>query len=192
MLLLKNKKAAMFGLDARIALSIFAIISIIIGANIYRVLTEINVDKVLAETKDIGIAVDDYQKDTKSSIFNTLDNSLNADDKEKAAFTALYKNQNLKSPYGTKWAGPYLSVKYNNGLEPFLNTEYRLVKLSKTAAVTCDDSNTNPCYVFLKFKNLEDSICDSFEGQTSVNNYGKVYRQAGTDCNILIKLGLEF
>lgn len=187
-----NKKAAMFGLDARITLMIFGIISIIVSANIYRVLTEINVDKILAESSSIGSAVDSYHKTMNKSIFDTLTGSLSADDKEKAAFTALYKNENVIAPFNDKWKGPYIKVKYNNGLEPFLNTEYRLLRLAKNASTTCNNINTNPCYVFLKFKDITTEDCDAFEAQTTSTKYGKVYRQAGSACTILVNIAIDY
>jgi hypothetical protein len=186
------KKGAMFGVDARVALAVFAIISIVVVANIYRVLTEINVDKVLAETSVIGAAVDDFHKDMNRSIFDSVDPALTADNKEKTTFMALTKVSNVVAAYQSKWDGPYLKVNYINAVEPFLGTEYRLVKLSRTASTTCDDANTNPCYVFLKFKSLPDEICDAFEEQTSVEGYGKVYRQGATTCDILINVAVDY
>lgn len=189
---MQNKKGAMFGLDARIALAIFCIMSITVGLESYKILSDINIEKVLAESSTIGTAVEDYQKTMNKSIFDTLDGALSADAKETAAFNALHTNANLQTPYDTKWNGPYLKSSYVNNTEPYLNTQYRLVRLSENANSVCNDTKENPCYVFLKFKDITDKKCDKFEEKTTVNNYGKVFREVATECNILINIALDY
>lgn len=186
------KKAAMFGIDARVALAIFAILAIVISANIYKITMNVNIDKILTEASAIGKSVESYQKSMNKSIFDTVNPALSSDDKEKAAFTALYKNENLQAAFTAKWDGPYLNVKYQNSIEPFTGKNYRLARLSESTSTTCNNTASNPCYVFLKFKNLQSDECDTFEDQTSVTQYTKVYRQSASSCNILIKIGLDY
>tara|TARA_Y100001960_G_C14759257_1_gene873057 strand:+ start:638 stop:1207 length:570 start_codon:yes stop_codon:yes gene_type:complete len=186
------KKGAMFGVDARVALAVFAILSIVVIANIYRVLTEINVDKVLAETTVIGTAVDDFHKDMNRSIFDSLNSGLSSDDTQTQSFMALTKSNYVASGYRSKWDGPYLKLNYIDANEPFLGTKYRLIRLAKDTGPTCNNTNTNPCYVFLLFRSMTDELCDAFEEQTSVEGYGKVYRSGGATCDILINLTIDY
>jgi hypothetical protein len=185
-------KAAMFGLDARIALVVIASLSGISGAVLINSLAGINIDKILAEASTIGISVNNYHKDMNKSIFDTLDSALTADELELAAFTVLYKNENLITPYTTKWNGPYIRSQYFNNVEPYLNTPFRLVRKSADNSTTCNDVKTNPCYVFLKFKNLTNDVCDDFEDFTSGKNYAKVYKESSSSCNILINIALDY
>jgi len=62
----KLKKAAMFGLDARIALSIFAALSIITGVALYGAMKEAKVVAIITEMDNIDKAVTEYYLDTGS------------------------------------------------------------------------------------------------------------------------------
>jgi len=193
MLKLNIKKGAMFGVDARVALAIFAIISIVVSANVLGILDEVNVRKVVVESRTIGSAVEQYHKDINKSIFDTINTGLTADEKEKAAFKALFRNLNIIAPYNTKWQGPYLKVKYNDGKEQDLGKYYRLVRLSNTLSATCNNTKNNPCYVFLKFKDLDSATCEAFKEATETEGYSKVHEDtSGTDCHILINIGLDY
>jgi len=63
-----NKKAAMFGLDARIALAIFAALSVITGAVLYKVRQQIQVTTLHQEFVEIEKAVEAYMLDTGQNI----------------------------------------------------------------------------------------------------------------------------
>ena len=186
-------KGVMFGVDARVTLAIFAIISIVVGANVLGILYDVNVKKIVIESRTIGSAVEQYHKDINKSIFDTINPALVPDAKEKAVFKALFRNENISSPNDTKWGGPYLKVKYKDGIEPDLGKYYRLVRLSESLSTTCNNTKNNPCYVFLKFKDLDTEICDVFKEATETDAYSKVHEDtSGSDCHILINIGLDY
>lgn len=62
---LNFKKAAMFGLDARIALAIFGALSIITGASLYSVLNKTKAKTVLTDLENIGKAFEQYFIDVR-------------------------------------------------------------------------------------------------------------------------------
>jgi len=102
--MLLNKKAAMFGLDARIALAIFAVLSVITGAALYSVIKKIEATTFLMEMREIGKAWEQFYIDTGSNLepFNpatTEDNFY------------LLKSANLVTNLKSdkNWKGPYLS-----------------------------------------------------------------------------------
>ena len=59
-----NKKGAMFGLDARIALAIFGALSVISGAVLYSAIQESKVVSYIAKLNELGKAYDAYLLDT--------------------------------------------------------------------------------------------------------------------------------
>lgn len=190
-----NKKGAIFGLDGRIAMAVFGILSIFVAASVFSSLNKAVVQKVLAESKQIANAVDDYHKDISRSVFDSLSASVVAqDDIEKAAFTLLVNKTNLNSTFDDRWQGPYLRLSSIGNLENFLNKEYRLVKLSNTLSTTCNDTNTNPCYVFLKFDDLPENDCTIFTDEAAKKGHNEITSQAaGTGrCDLFIKLTLDY
>jgi hypothetical protein len=61
---MKTKKAAMFGLDARIAMAIFASLSVIAGAALYNTIKETKATQYLTEMQDLGKALEAHYLDT--------------------------------------------------------------------------------------------------------------------------------
>tara|TARA_Y100001960_G_C14778381_1_gene884822 strand:+ start:5373 stop:5981 length:609 start_codon:yes stop_codon:yes gene_type:complete len=58
------KKAAMFGLDARIALAIFGALSVISGAALYSAIQDARVTSIIAELNEYGKAYEQFLLDT--------------------------------------------------------------------------------------------------------------------------------
>ncbi|HAG52454.1 MAG TPA: hypothetical protein DCL21_01570 [Alphaproteobacteria bacterium] len=90
-----NKKGAMFGLDARISLAIFAALSVISGAALYSAIKQVKVTAVYTEFQELIKAYEAYYLDTgaqlpvSASIFRLLD---------------LVEDSSIAG-----WNGPYLS-----------------------------------------------------------------------------------
>lgn len=148
--LLTEQCGALFGLDARIALAIFGILSVVAGASI---VTSVNGTRgqVLAdELAQTSQALESYHHDLKTDIFLTLMIPT-----EKAAFQALYDNSvimesdNLKA----RWNGPY--VKSSSNIHP----RYGAITLTKAGPV-----HTSPClpqdicYLYLVYSNVKPDI----------------------------------
>ena len=90
-----NKKGAMFGLDARIALAIFGALSVISGAALYSAIQESKITQLHTNLLEIGKAWEQYMLDVGEDI------PINADS---------YRHSSLLVD-DTKpgWKGPYLS-----------------------------------------------------------------------------------
>jgi type II secretory pathway pseudopilin PulG len=59
-----NKKGAMFGLDARIALAIFGALSVISGAALYSAIQQSKAVAMVNSLEEIGKAIDSYRLET--------------------------------------------------------------------------------------------------------------------------------
>tara|TARA_Y100001960_G_scaffold333703_1_gene440401 strand:+ start:58 stop:294 length:237 start_codon:yes stop_codon:yes gene_type:complete len=59
-----NKKAAMFGLDARIALAIFGTLSVISGAALYSAIQDAKAMALLTEMREVTKAWEQFYLDT--------------------------------------------------------------------------------------------------------------------------------
>lgn len=95
------RKAAMFGLDARIALAIFISLSIIVAVFLYSVFVKIQVVTTLSHIKEIEQAMEQYYLDTgkrlpKSKNFTYPETPISIDN--------LFEDPGFKG-----WRGPYLN-----------------------------------------------------------------------------------
>tara|TARA_Y100001960_G_C14770419_1_gene879636 strand:- start:595 stop:1203 length:609 start_codon:yes stop_codon:yes gene_type:complete len=146
---MNNKKAAMFGLDARIALAIFGALSVISGAALYSAIAEAKATATLAEANELLKAAEQYLLDTGSYV-----GSVSNDDNLKVA--------NLLEDSGVLgWNGPYISgyKKSSTWPELILNkgtVSYGLIRgvesnwaTATTADTKCSNTETNPCYVWV-------------------------------------------
>jgi len=79
----------MFGLDARIALAIFGGLSIVTGAVLYTVMSEIAITRRITEMNNVGKAIQAYALDT-------------------AVYPAAIEDLLSDTPIG--WNGPYLQI----------------------------------------------------------------------------------
>jgi hypothetical protein len=93
------KKAAMFGMDARIALAIFGSLSLISGASLYSTIKTVKAEKFHQYLKEVVKATEQHHLDTGD--FLEIENS---------GFSILYINdlvENRKSL--ASWDGPYVT-----------------------------------------------------------------------------------
>ena len=100
-----NKKAAMFGLDARIALAIFGALSVISGAALYSAIQQAKVTALVTDFKEIEKAIEQYVLDTGSDIPLTTS----------AAHDHFARDvDELFTSAVSGWNGPYLPNKYDD------------------------------------------------------------------------------
>jgi type II secretory pathway pseudopilin PulG len=97
------KKAAMFGLDARIALAIFGALSVISGAALYSAIQKAKFTKYYVAFTELEKAFNAYVLDTGDMNFNSSNPDLNM----------LYENAKGSTTPVPYWNGPYLSAKYD-------------------------------------------------------------------------------
>ena len=99
-----RQKAAMFGLDARIALAIFAALSVITGAVLHSALQEAKVISLITEMQEIGKAWEQYYLDTG------VDLSRNNTDPNEDHYYIFNSKYLVEKPTGVvNWKGPYLN-----------------------------------------------------------------------------------
>tara|TARA_Y100001960_G_C14778551_1_gene884926 strand:+ start:3874 stop:4470 length:597 start_codon:yes stop_codon:yes gene_type:complete len=95
------KKAAMFGLDARIALAIFGALSVISGAALYSAIQQAKVVSVVTDMNEMVKAVEAYMLDTGIDIRDVASDT---------AGSALWFADLVANPTSVAgWNGPYLS-----------------------------------------------------------------------------------
>ena len=145
---MENKKAAMFGLDARIALAIFGALSVISGAALYSAINEAKVVSHVTELNELSKAIESYMIDVGADLPIYAPGSK----------TRVLESLITSSEKG--WAGPYI------GLTPIPAAKYALfssdglriyhlyhckVTLAGDGCEECDD--TAACGAFIKIDN---------------------------------------
>ena len=99
-----NKKAAMFGLDARIALAIFGALSVISGAALYSAIQQANVERFNQYFVEMHKASDQYYLDNGKPLSQSdIDDVYGAD--------IVLNRENLST-----WNGPYVSATAANAV----------------------------------------------------------------------------
>tara|TARA_Y100001960_G_C14777149_1_gene884011 strand:+ start:1775 stop:2356 length:582 start_codon:yes stop_codon:yes gene_type:complete len=143
------KKAAMFGLDARIALAIFGALSVISGAALYSAIEQSKLTAQLVSYKEIEKAIEQYYLDTGS--LPPLSTTTSTTDLSAYAL--------VEKPSGvTGWNGPYLSYeKYASGDALMLNgSRFALMykEPSNSLTGTCTKSSAE-CMVFIWYGKVD-------------------------------------
>tara|TARA_Y100000588_G_C13822126_1_gene739865 strand:- start:5 stop:610 length:606 start_codon:yes stop_codon:yes gene_type:complete len=191
-LLKNNKKGAMFGLDARIALAIFGALSVISGAALYSAIRNVNVVQSIADLNEISKAIEQYMLDTYSDLpINSLPVSVRSS--ELVNNVANY----------SRWKGPYLPYEQGtSAAEPhLLHNIHEQIQIDKGRdmpfdAVVADGAECiagEPCYYWIGTKNTEYSLCldiDSYvDGiQDGENGNIRILPRAGNaTCKIYFK-----
>lgn len=95
----KLKKAAMFGLDARIALAIFGALSVISGAALYSAIQHSKVIALITQMQEFNKATEEFILTTSSNL--TAINAV-----KKRASDLINNDKSF-----TNWNGPYISAK---------------------------------------------------------------------------------
>jgi type II secretory pathway pseudopilin PulG len=128
------KKAAMFGLDARIALAIFGALSVISGAALYSAIQDAKVTAFLVDINEAGKAYEQYYLDTGAALPIADVSNLSA---------SYLINENGVAG----WNGPYLpyrvSPAWSHGLE--YNTRFQNGILYFTKVVNADFPSPGVC-----------------------------------------------
>lgn len=140
---LPSQQGALFGLDARIALAIFSIISVVAGTAMVLNLDGIRAKSLSGELTDTTRAIESYHNDLQNDIYQTLDKPT-----DKNAFQALYdhtvvtESRNQRS----KWHGPY--IKFNSTIHPIYG-EMLIQKRAANHQENCEADGM--CYLWLVY-----------------------------------------
>tara|TARA_Y100001960_G_C14749849_1_gene867820 strand:- start:1040 stop:1627 length:588 start_codon:yes stop_codon:yes gene_type:complete len=90
------KKAAMFGLDARVALAIFGSLSVVTGASLYSAIQESKITAIITQLNELGKSYEEFYFDTRVELEPVSTNFLKISD--------------LHSGTQRGWNGPYTNL----------------------------------------------------------------------------------
>jgi len=144
-----NKKGAMFGLDARIALAIFGALSVLSGAALYSAIQQAKITQTHQRIVELAKAVEQFILDTGEapSFFNAIAVAMNI-------------SELISDPSLVGWKGPYISHKRVSSFQieeegsPYLKwflyrqKDTGLGGTTGSGTPACD--NTGPCSYWLK------------------------------------------
>jgi type II secretory pathway pseudopilin PulG len=149
-----SQSGALFGLDARIALAIFSILSVVAGVAVVMNIDSTRAQVLATELADTGKALEAYHNDVKTDIFLSLSTPSG-----KNAFQALYDNAVVSDSQGdgpnlrARWNGPYIKFTTNRNAR---YGEMYLTKAGPDHAMPCNPEEL--CYVYLVYSSVKDGI----------------------------------
>lgn len=160
-----SQRGAMFGLDARIALAIFGILSIVVGAAVVINLDEANAKALASELTDTTRAIEAIHQDLKTDIFLTL---TKPSDRE--AFKALFNNEGIteEGNLRNRWNGPY--IRFTSTLHPRYG-EMTLQKRKEDHTLPCDDEDL--CYLWLVYGEVKPAVLFALNDELDGKEEGK-------------------
>jgi hypothetical protein len=144
------QRGALFAMDARIALTVFSLLSVIAGAAMVLNLNESRAKGLVAELVDTARAIEAFHQDLRTDIFLAL-----TEPSEAKAFQALYdasvivEADNLRA----RWNGPYVRAVSNR------NPIYGVMSLQKRGpnhTKPCDAET--PCFLWLMYDEVQPEI----------------------------------
>ncbi len=184
------KKGAMFGLDARIALTIFGALSVISGAALYSAIQQSKVVATVADLNEMAKAFEAYLLDTGTYSSNKVSGELSAHN--------LVENINNVD----NWQGPYTSKAKGShdsrlkGPAPIGDYEYTS-SFYETGAwggadsnlaggpVVCDDGDACSVYVGLvatESQAMAEALDEYIDGSVDYKNGRfRIYTGTGSD-----------
>tara|TARA_Y100001960_G_scaffold330622_1_gene425156 strand:+ start:2424 stop:3017 length:594 start_codon:yes stop_codon:yes gene_type:complete len=180
------KKAAMFGLDARIALAIFGALSVISGAALYSAIKQAKITAIITELQEINKAVEEYMLTTGQDL---PESSVSGRFQIEALVTKPSSIQTWNGPYLPYTAiddnalshPPYHGVHVFNRyvFEPWGGTVGTDASLPE-----CTDAS-KPCAHWASFSGLNIQQAEEFDKEIDgtldyKNGKARVYVNAGT------------
>tara|TARA_Y100001960_G_scaffold236062_1_gene248560 strand:+ start:147 stop:743 length:597 start_codon:yes stop_codon:yes gene_type:complete len=174
-------KAAMFGLDARIALAIFGALSVISGAALYSAIQESKIISALAEINEISKATEQIYLDTGSPVQGRGTSTA-------ADINTIYSAIFNKSYSTSGWNGPYLSYPLSSTSTDYVThptmSTVRLYTLDSSKSWNQYDNGYctagSTCELWLAFDDAGETIAKGLDKRIDVtesNNQGDVRYQ---------------
>ncbi len=127
-----NKKGAMFGLDARIALAIFGALSVISGASLYSAIEAAQLERIRQYYVEVIKASEQYYLENGQM--------LSQSDADDIRISGLVSNVDSLDT----WNGPYIDSINPQGLGLFPSQIYHAVWLQKSST-WASNANRNTC-----------------------------------------------
>lgn len=149
-----SQSGALFGLDARIALAIFSILSVVAGVAVVTNIDSTRAQVLSSELTDTGQALESYHHDLQTDVFLSLSTPSG-----KNAFQALYDNAVITDSDITganlraRWNGPYIKFTTNQNSR---YGEMYLTKAGSSHTLTCSPEET--CYMYLVYSRVKEGI----------------------------------
>jgi len=164
---LRNQRGAIFGLDARIALAIFGVLSIVAGVSSLSVLSTASTTALVTELNNMKKAYQEFHLSTGEHTTRFMD--------------LIDNNSSIIG-----WSGPYIDLLSNNnrtyGVYNFVEGRQ---DVNGTPPVEC--SGGGICAIWLKLTAVKDSVASKLDEQldaTKSPNAGTFrieYQQGATD-----------
>ena len=160
-----NKKGAMFGLDARIALAIFGALSVISGAALYSAINQSKVVAYQSQLSELEKAVSSYLLDTG------IDLPI-------ASITGAITTYLTEDNGITGWKGPYLQAERETAGDAnrldfgFLDSYYFKVKVANDSAWESPEDNADgngecssasTCYYWMEVRFHSSSVLNELD-----------------------------
>jgi len=155
------QKAAMFGLDARIALAIFAALSVITGAVLYNAIKQAKVTAIITEMNNINNALTEYYLHT-----GTLPPLVGSGE---ATYTrGGLEMEELITSSVKGWKGPYVENKDNTSTTDgaLLSPIYSSIRLFSNQSIDWDYpradtkclSGSDRCFVYICYYGMSEEL----------------------------------
>lgn len=145
-----SQRGALFGLDARIALAIFSILSVVAGVAIVVSIDSTRGQVLANELNDTAHAIESFHNDVKADIFLSLSAPSG-----KNAFQALYDNAVIREEENirSRWNGPY--IRFSSNQHPKYG-DMLLTKSSPDHNQPCESESI--CYLYLIYSRVKPDI----------------------------------
>lgn len=146
MLPLSPQRGAMFGLDARISLVIFTLLTLVAGYMGLKAFSQIKTQSFVNELHQVSQAFAQLEADLQRRCIDSTPACGTFECNNLNSYAALYDAGSLNATYLPRWHGPYLSVnapaatKYGAGA---------IFYYTNDAATACTAGN--PCYAWLRW-----------------------------------------
>ncbi|MBI1362802.1 MAG: hypothetical protein GC134_02365 [Proteobacteria bacterium] len=146
-----SQRGAMFGLDARVAMAIFGIASVLVGTAVFGSMREFEYRALSKELKEMHVAIEGLHNDLQASVRSRLTTPSDAN-----SFTALYDSSVLTAAGQQKWLGPYINLRSNT------HPSYGTMSLTRAAVSnapgTACTATDGTCYLYVVYSAVPDGI----------------------------------
>lgn len=192
-----NKKAAIFGLDARIALAIFAVLGILTVAGMMITITQAKGGQVLSDLRAVEVAYRTFKQDTQYKLTQYSTNPYFYNTAELVTLT-----KDINKPYTVKYKGPYLDFKQgattNFVVHPSTKNNIAIVSRRYNNWDTADKTEKctgNDCFTWVTMFGLDCAIANEIDVAVdahSTPNTGTVRaEQDGNKCSVHLIIEAE-
>lgn len=170
----QKQRGAMFGLDARIAVTIFAALAVILGITVFMTVPQVQARSLVQDIRTYQTAVEGMQYDVRQDITDIITTGGDADIKR---FQALNDRTVVRTGAQPKWMGPYLN---SRSAEATVHENYGQLYLIVADRADYTATGCADCFYWLR---IDDVPEDTFtivngefdgEGEAAPATNGKV------------------